>query len=132
MPVVRRFRYTFLLYNLSLQAYLLELFKSNPCYFTEVELQCLYYRFGYLSIERLQRVLDQAGHNDVDKKTLEHLTKYCYFCQKHSKSLGCFCFTLQDNVEFNYCIIVDIIYISRSLLLYIVNKGTRFQTSRWL
>src|ERR1035437_3503958 len=86
VPVVRRFRHAFLLCNSSLQAYLLESFKSNPCYLTEVELQRLHHRFSHLSVERLQRVLNQARHNDVDKKTLKHLTKYCYFCQKHSKS----------------------------------------------
>jgi hypothetical protein len=117
--------------NSSLQAYLLESFESNPCYLTEVELQRLHCRFGHPSVERLQRVLDQAGHN-IDKKTLKHLTKYCHFYQKHSKSLGRFCFTLQDDVEFNYCIIVNIMYISSSPLLHIVDEGTRFQAGRWL
>jgi hypothetical protein len=39
---------------------------------------------------------------------------------------------LQDNVEFNYCIIVDIMYISSSPLLHVVDKGTCFQAGRWL
>jgi hypothetical protein len=38
VSVVRHFRHVFLLCNFSLQAYLLELFKSNLCYLTEVEL----------------------------------------------------------------------------------------------
>jgi hypothetical protein len=129
VSIVRRFRHVFLLYNLSLQTYLLELFKLNLCYLTEVKLQCLYYRFDYLSIKRLQRVLNQAEHN-IDKKIFEYFTKYCHFCQKHSKSLDRFCFILQNNVEFNYCIIVDIIYISSSSLLYIVDKEIYFQTGR--
>jgi hypothetical protein len=83
-------------------------------------------------VEKLQRVLDRAGHDDVDKKTLEHLTKYCHFCQKHGKSLGRFRFTLWDDIEFNYCIIVDIMYISGSPLLHVVDEGTRFQAGRWL
>jgi hypothetical protein len=133
VPIVRRFGHAFLLCNSSLQAYLLESFESNPCYLTEVELQRLHRRFGHPSVERLQRVLDRAGHgHDIDKKTLKHLTKYCHFCQKHSKSLGRFRFTLWDDVEFNYCIIVDIMYISGSPLLHVVDKGTRFQAGRWL
>src|SRR5271170_5765081 len=132
VPVVRRFGHAFLLCNSSLQAYLLESFESNPCYLTEVELQRLHRRFGHPSVERLQRVLDRAGHNDVDKKTLEHLTKYCHSCQKHGKSPGRFRFTLRDDVEFNYCIIVDIMYISGSPLLHVVDEGTRFQAGRWL
>ena len=93
VPIVRRFGHAFLLCNSSLQTYLLESFESNPCYLIEVELQRLHHRFGHPSIERLQRVLDQVGH-DIDKKTLKHLTKYCHLCQKHGKSLGRFHFIL--------------------------------------
>ena len=53
IPIVRYFGYIFLLYNSSLQTYFLELFESNPCYLTEVELQRLHRRFGHPSIERL-------------------------------------------------------------------------------
>jgi hypothetical protein len=127
--IVRYFGYIFLLYNSFLQVYFSKLFESNPCYFTEVELQRLYYRFGHLSIKRLQKILDQAGYN-INKKTLEHFTKYYYFCQKHNKSLGCFCFTLQDNIKFNYYIIVDIIYINNSPLLYIIDERIYFQAGR--
>ena len=79
----------------------------------------------------MQKVLDQAGH-DTEKGVLEHLTKYCYYCQKYSRSPGRFQFTLQDDVEFNYCIIVNIMYISGDPLLHVVDEGTRFQTGRWL
>jgi hypothetical protein len=131
VPVVRRFGHAFLLCNSSLQAYLLESLNRNPCYLTELELQRLHRRFGHPSVERLLKLLGRAGH-DTDKKTLKHLTKYCHFCQKHSKSLGRFRFTLQDDVEFNYCIIVDIMYISSNPLLHMVDEGTRFQAGRWL
>ena len=132
VPVVRRFGHAFLLCNSSLHSFLLESFESNPCCLTDVELQRLHRRFGHPSVERLQRVLERSGHDDVDKKTLEHLTKYCHFCQKHGKSPGRFRFTLRDDVEFNYCIIVDIMYISGSPLLHVVDEGTRFQAGRWL
>jgi hypothetical protein len=131
VPVVRRFGHAFLLCNSSLQAYLLESFESNPCYLTEPELQRLHRRFGHPSVERLLKLLGRAGH-DTNKKTLEHLTKYCHFCQKHGKSPGRFRFTLRDDIEFNYCIIVDIMYISGSPLLHVVDEGTRFQAGRWL
>src|SRR5271156_2353543 len=65
-------------------------------------------------------------------RTLEHLTKYCHYCQKHGKSPGRFRFILRDDVDFNYCIIVDIMYISGSPLLHVVDEGTRFQAGRWL
>ena len=134
MPIVQRFSYAFLLCNSLLHSFLLELFELNPYYLTDVELQQLHCRFGHPLVERLQQVLEQSRHNDINKKTLEHLTKYCHFCQKHSKSLGRFRFTLWDDVEveFNYCIIVDIMYISGSPLLHVVDEGTRFQAGRWL
>jgi hypothetical protein len=131
VPVVRRYGHAFLLCNSSLQSYLLESFESNPCYLTEVELRRLHRRFGHPSVERLQKLLDRAGH-DIDRKTLEHLTKYCHSCQIHGKSLGRFRFTLRDDVNFNYNIIVDIMYISGAPLLHVVDEATRFQTGRWL
>jgi hypothetical protein len=36
--IIKCFGYIFLLYNFFLQVYFLELFESNPCYFTEIEL----------------------------------------------------------------------------------------------
>ena len=66
----------------------------------------------------------------MDRMAIKQLTKFCHYYQKFSKSLGRFRFTLQDNINFNYNIIVDIMYISGSPLLYIINKGTRFQASR--
>jgi hypothetical protein len=131
VPVARQFGHLFLLWDSSLQTYLSESFDLNLCYLTDVELQHLHRRFGHPSVERLQKVLDRAGH-DTEKGVLEHLTKYCHYCQKHSRSPGRFWFTLRDDVEFNYCIIVDIMYISGDPLLHVVDEGTRFQTGRWL
>ena len=39
---------------------------------------------------------------------------------------------MRDDIDFNYCIIVDIMYISGSPLLHVVDEGTRFQAGRWL
>jgi hypothetical protein len=63
---------------------------------------------------------------------LDHLTRYCHHCQKHGKSPGRFKFTLHDDIDFNYSIVVDIMYIDGAPLLHIVDEGTRFQTGRWL
>ena len=103
----------------------------NPCYLTDTELRRLHCRFGHPTVEQLQRLLDKSGH-DIDKSILEHLTKYCHHCQKHGRSPGRFQFTLQDDVEFNYSIIVDIMYISGNPLLHVVDEATQFQTGKWL
>ena len=131
VPVIRRFGHSFLLWDTSLESFLLESFDQNPCYLTTTELQRLHRRFGHPSVQRLQNVLERAGH-DVDKPALEYLTKYCSHCQKHGKSPGRFRFTLQDDVEFNYCIVVDVMYINGAPVLHIVDQATRYQSGRFL
>lgn len=131
VPVVRRFGHPFVLWDFSLEAFIFESFDQNPCNLTDVELHRLHRRFGHPSVERLQKVLDRSGH-EVDKKTLEYLTKYCHYCQKHGRSPGRFRFTLREDVNFNYCIVVDVMYIHGSPVLHIVDEGTRFQAGRFL
>jgi hypothetical protein len=129
--VIRQFGHPFLLWNTSLQSYLLESFDLNSCYLIDIELRRLHRRFNHPSAERLQRVLNWVGY-DTDKKIFKYLTKYYHYYQKYRKSPRRFRFTLRKDIDFNYYIVVDIIYISRQLLLYIVDEGTRFQASRWL
>lgn len=131
VPVVRRFGHPFLLWNSALQSYLIESFATNPCYLTDVELRRLHRRFGHPSVERLQKLLYRAGH-EVDSSTIDKLTKFCHYCQKHGKSPGRFRFTLKDDINFNYNVIVDVMYISGAPLLHIVDEGTRFQAGKWL
>ena len=45
---------------------------------------------------------------------------------------GRFKFILRDDVNFNYSIIVDIMYIDNSPILHIVDEATRFQAAKWL
>ena len=130
VPVARRFGHPFLLWK-SLQSFIAESFDKNPCYLTTTELQRLHRRFGHPSAERLQKVLERSGH-DIEKKTIDHLTKYCHYCQKHGRSPGRFRFTLRDDADFNYAIIVDIMYISSNPILHVVDEATRFQAGRWL
>jgi hypothetical protein len=125
VPVVRRFGHSFLLWNTSLQSFIAESFACNPCYLTNTELQRLHRRFGHPSVNRLQNVLERAGH-DVNKPVLEYLTKYCKHCQKHSQLPGRFKFNLKDDVDFNHCIIIDVFYILGKPVLYVVDEGTRY------
>lgn len=88
-------------------------------------------RFEHPSVRRLQQVLERSGHN-VEIHTLEHLTKYCEHCQKHGQSPGRFSFTIKDDIEFNYNVIVDILYIEGEPVLHLVDEVTCFQAGRWL
>lgn len=133
VPVVRRYGHPFLMWNACLRVYLCDSFTSNPCFLTDVELRRLHRRFGHPSVERLYKLLYNAGH-EVERETLNQLAKFCHFCQKFGKSPGRFRFTLreQDDVNFNFNIIVDVMYINNSPVLHIVDEATRFQAGRWL
>ena len=78
--ITRRFGYPFLVWSKALRTYVQESFDYNPYYLTSTEIHRLYRRFGHPSAEKLYRVLERSRHDDVDKKAIDHLTKYCSFC----------------------------------------------------
>ncbi len=86
---------------------------------------------GHLSATRLRFLLEQSGH-EINKLTLDKLTEYCSYCQKHGKSPGRFKFTLRDDVNFNFTIFVDIMYIDNSPILHVVDEATRYRAAKWL
>lgn len=57
-------------------------------------------------------------------QVLQYLIKYCEHCQKYIQPPGCFTFTLKDNLDFNYNIIINIIYIEEKTVLYLVDEAT--------
>jgi hypothetical protein len=99
---------------------------------TETELRQLHRRFGHPSVRRLIDILQRAGYNDVKQQAIEHLTKYCHYCQLHGRAPGRFRFTLKDDYEFNYCIIIDVMYLDSKPVLHVVDEATAFQAARFL
>ncbi|CAD6501641.1 BgTH12-01891 [Blumeria graminis f. sp. triticale] len=133
VPVVRRFGHPFMLWDNSLSIYISESFNQCPCYLPNIELQQLHHRFVHPSIHRLHRILERSGHGDFNhRKSLEAITRFCKHCQKYGKLPGQFKFTLKEDVQFNYCIFADVMYIDGNPLLHIIDEGTRFQAGRWL
>jgi hypothetical protein len=132
LPVTRRFGHPFLIWGETLKTYIQQSFEYNPCYLTTVEIQRLHRRFGHPSAEKLHKVLERSGHDDVDKKAIDHLTKFCSFCQKYGRSPGRFKFTLREDLDFNHSIFVDIMYINGNPVLHIIDEATRYQAARWL
>ena len=49
-PVTRRYGHAFLLWCTSAYSFITESFMQNPCYLTNIELRCLHYHFGHLSV----------------------------------------------------------------------------------
>lgn len=81
-PVICQYDHTFLFWYTSTYFFITELFIQNLCYLTDIELRHLYCCFRYPSVWHLQRVLKQSRHK-IELHILEHLTKYCEYCQKH-------------------------------------------------
>ena len=134
VPVVRRFGHPFLLWDDSLRTYLTDSLNQNPCLLTTVELRRLHRRFGHPAADRLHKVLERSGHDDVEKGVFERLTKYCSHCQKHGRSPGRFKFTLRADQDpvFNHSVFVDVMYIDGSPVLHVIDERTRFKAARWL
>ena len=50
----------------------------------------------------------------------------------NQKALGRFKFTLRDDYDFNYSVVVDIMYLDGKLVLQVVDSATTFQAARFL
>jgi hypothetical protein len=98
---------------------------------TETELRQIHRRFGHPSVQRLANILQRAGY-DVRTEAIQKLTKFCHQCQMHSKSPGRFKFTLKDDYEFNYSVIIDVLYLESKPVLQAVDSATAFQAARFL
>ena len=131
-PVIRQFGHAFWIWQNQLRTYIIDGFNGSSSYLTEPELRRLHRRFSHPLIDKLRNLLKRLRH-EVDTLALQYLTRYCSYCQKHGKLPGRFKFTLQNlDIEFNYTILVDIIYITNKAVLYIVDEATGFQAVRWL
>ena len=98
---------------------------------TESELRQLHRRFGHPSVRRLTQILQRAGH-EVNSQCLDYLTKFCHHCQMKGKSPGRFKFTLKDDYEFNYSVIIDILYLEGKPVLQVIDASTSFGAARFL
>ena len=122
LPVIRLFMHPFLVWG-----------DESVNYLTETELRQLHRRFGHPSVNRLVRTLNRAGHEDLKHRSiLNHINKYCKFCQTHARSPGRFKFVLKDDTYFNQSLSIDVMYIDANPILQVVDESTSFQAARWL
>ena len=124
VPVVRKFGHPFMLLHRPEESMAFN-------HLTEPQLRQLHRRFGHPSVRRLAKILSRAGY-DVDNEWIKHLTKVCEQCQLHGKAPGRFKFTLKDDHEFNYSIIVDIFYLEDGPVLHVVDSATAFNAGKFL
>ncbi len=111
-----------------------ESLNQNFCFFIEIELRRFHRRFDYFSIRRLQAILDRFDH-EINSQTIDYLIKYCHHCQLHEKFSSRFNFTLKNDLEFNFNVIVNIFYLKiksdvNKSILNILNETTRFQIDK--
>jgi hypothetical protein len=131
LSIIRRFDHDFLLWENFLHFYIIQFFELNFCYLIDVELRQLHKRFDHSFITKLHDLLKRFYH-EMKKAILKKLTKFCTFCQKYAKSSERFKFTLRDEINFNYSVIVNVMYIDNNLILHVVDDVTRFQIAKWL
>ncbi|KAH6661479.1 hypothetical protein F5X68DRAFT_266345 [Plectosphaerella plurivora] len=66
-------------------------------------------------------------------KALEDIQRFCNHCQLHAAAPHRFKFTLHDDHQFNYEVIVDIFYLEgNSPVLHVVDEATSFNAARFL
>jgi hypothetical protein len=124
-PVVRKWGHSWLLID--------ELERSIVwCHLTETELRQLHCQFSHPAAECLHRLLTRAGYEEIDKAIITKITKFCHQCQMHSNATGRFKFTLRDDMEFNYQVLVDIMSINGKPVLHILDMATSFQAAQFL
>lgn len=62
----------------------------------------------------------------LTRRLLTILQNTARIVKKYRKSPGRYKFTLKKDVNFNYSILIDIMYIDINLIFHIINEATRF------
>jgi hypothetical protein len=129
--MIRRYDHAFLFWNIFAQFLITKSLDQNSCFFIEIELRCLHRRFDHFSTRRLQTILDKSDH-ETNSQAIEYFIKFCHHCQVHEKFSSRFNFTLKNDFEFNFNIIVNIFYLKiktdvNKSILHVMNETTRFQ-----
>ena len=60
------------------------------------------------------------------------INKFCHYCQIKGKTSRRFKFTLKKDINFNYEINVDVIYLDRKPVFHAVDAATAFQAGQFL
>jgi hypothetical protein len=130
LSIIKRFNHDFLLLknSFSLHLFIIQFLKFNFCYLTDVKLRQLHRSCDHLFTLKIHDLLKQFDH-EMKKAVLKKLIKFCIFCQKYVKLSERFKFTLKDdaNCNFNYLIIVDVMYIENHHISDVIDEIIRFQ-----
>jgi len=106
--------------------------RAKTAYLTEAEIRRVHTRFGHPSVAKLHALLTRAGHNDVERSAIKAINKFCHHCQVKGSAPKRFKFALRKDIDFNYEIIVDVMYLVKRPVLHVVDAATAFQAGRFL
>ncbi|KAI1001275.1 hypothetical protein K3495_g6924 [Podosphaera aphanis] len=131
--ITQKFGYAFLTWQPDFSS----LNKDVTTFLTQRDLKRLHCRFGHPSVDWLHRILKNADHEDSEtKKLLNRITehcRYCRYCQMHGPAPQRFKFKIKDDFNFNFAIIIDIIYLDGNTpVLHVVDEATRYQAAQFL
>jgi hypothetical protein len=132
--MIRRYDHAFLFWKIFAQSLIAKSFDQNSCFLIEIELRRFHRRFDHFSTRRLQAILDRSDH-EINSQTIEYLIKYCHHYQIFEKSSNRFSFTLKNDLEFNFNVIINILYLKiksnvNKLILHVMNETIRFQIDK--
>uniref|UniRef100_L7JQT6 Integrase catalytic domain-containing protein n=1 Tax=Pyricularia oryzae (strain P131) TaxID=1143193 RepID=L7JQT6_PYRO1 len=100
-------------------------------FLTERELRRIHRRFGHPSVDKLWKLLQRAGE-DADLEAIQMINKVCHFCQKKGKAPQRFKFALKEDIDFNYEVIIDVVYLDGRPVLHAIDASTSYQAARFL
>lgn len=123
VPVIRKWGHPWFFLNRN---------ETASIFLTKMDLRHLHRRFGHPATDRLHTLLIKSGHEDVERSILEEIEKFCHSCQMNRQSPRRFKFTLHEDCEFNYEIMVDIMYLNNRPVLHVVDVAIAFQAGRFL
>jgi hypothetical protein len=96
---------------------------------SESELRIFHRNLGHPSDSTIRRTLDAANVSEPNNRyELEKVARHCRACQLLSTKPKRFRVSLRDDItgEFNYIIMVDVMYLSEDPVLHCVDVGTGF------
>ena len=79
VSIIWRFDHLWLLWENSLQSYIMNSFNKNSLFWIDVELRQLHQRFDYSFVVKLHRLLEQSRH-EMNKILLDKFIEICSFC----------------------------------------------------
>lgn len=115
------YKHVFMLWYISTYFFIIEFLNMNLCYFIEIKFCRLHCCFEYFSIHRFYDIFNWINY-EIDFDLLIYFIEFCEFCQKHNNIFRKFAFLIENNVEFNYNVIVDIFNINDKNVLHFIDR----------